>query len=333
MRRILFSLFLSLFLSLGMNAAEPVLRFHSDSSFKIVQLTDMHLAYYNKECSDFSDGAFRRMSYIVRQEKPDLIMLTGDIVTAPPASPTWKRLLDSLAVYNVPFCVCLGNHDAEADLSRVQIADEVLASPLTLNRRDSSGELADVSFPILSSYGSNPSFQIYCMDSHDYSAIKSVSGYGWFSAAQVQWFRDEEAKAQKASSAGQVPGLVFFHIPTPEYVFSGDKETVGYVGRKAEDVCPQAVNTGLFASMVESGSIAGAFCGHDHDNDYILPMHGVMLGYGRFSGSDTIYNNLVPGARVILLKEGVKGFRTWIREWTGRKSDDITAKGGKLVQE
>jgi len=331
-KRLLFPIILSFALCLSAGAQEPTLRFHPDGSFKIVQLTDMHLAYYNEECSTFSDGAFKRMSYVVRKEKPDLIMLTGDIVTTPPASSVWQRLLDSLAVYGVPYCVCLGNHDAEADLSRSQIADEVLKGKLTLNKRNAAGELADVSFPILSSKGGTPAFEIYNMDSHDYSKVDGISGYGWFSEEQVEWFRSSEKASRERSSGKAVPGLVFFHIPTPEYVFLGHKGTVGYVGRKAEDVCPQAINTGLCAAMVQSGSILGAFCGHDHDNDYILPFQNLALGYGRFSGSDTIYNNLVPGARVIVLKEGEREFRTWIREWTGRKVDDVKIKDGKFVQ-
>ena len=58
----------------------------------------------------------------------------------------------------------------------------------------------------------------------------------------------------------------------------------------------------MFAAMVESRSIVGTFTGHDHDIDYLVAEQGIALGYGRFSGDNTTYNNLRPGVRVIVLK-------------------------------
>ena len=45
--------------------------------------------------------------------------------------------------------------------------------------------------------------------------------------------------------------------------------------------------------------------------------HGdVFYIYGRFSGCDTVYNNLGPsGARIFEFTEGKPGFRTYIRKF------------------
>ena len=40
---------------------------------------------------------------------------------------------------------------------------------------------------------------------------------------------------------------------------------------------------------------------------------GILLAYGRYTGGDTVYNNLSNGARVIEMTEGSTNFRTWIR--------------------
>ena len=37
------------------------------------------------------------------------------------------------------------------------------------------------------------------------------------------------------------------------------------------------------------------------------------IAYGRYTGGDTVYNNLSNGARVIEMTEGSTNFRTWIR--------------------
>lgn len=47
----------------------------------------------------------------------------------------------------------------------------------------------------------------------------------------------------------------------------------------------------------------GTFVGHDHNNDYAVMYKEVLLAYGRYSGGNTVYNNLANGARVIILQE------------------------------
>ena len=70
----------------------------------------------------------------------------------------------------------------------------------------------------------------------------------------------------------------------------------------------------MFASMKEMGDILGVFVGHDHDDDYAVFWKGILLAYGRYTGGDTVYNNLSNGARVIEMTEGSTNFRTWIRQ-------------------
>ena len=47
---------------------------------------------------------------------------------------------------------------------------------------------------------------------------------------------------------------------------------------------------------------------------------GILLAYGRYTGGDTVYNNLSNGARVIEMTEGSTSFKTWIR-----------LKGGEVI--
>lgn len=84
--------------------------------------------------------------------------------------------------------------------------------------------------------------------------------------------------------------------------------------------------------MVETRSIMGTFVGHDHDIDYLVIEKGVCLGYGRYSGDNTTYNNLRPGVRMISLQEGNRGFESWIREDDGRIVDHVRAGEGQIVK-
>ena len=88
----------------------------------------------------------------------------------------------------------------------------------------------------------------------------------------------------------------------------------------------------MYSAMVETGNIIGTFVGHDHDIDYIVSNNGIALGYGRFSGDDTTYNNLRPGGRVIILEEGKRAFRTFIKEDDGRIVDHVRFDNGKILK-
>ena len=70
--------------------------------------------------------------------------------------------------------------------------------------------------------------------------------------------------------------------------------------------------------------------GHDHDNDYVVAEKGIALGYGRFSGDDTTYNNLRPGSRLIVVEEGQRAFSSWILEDDGREVHKMKFKDGVI---
>ncbi len=307
------------------------LKFRKDGTFKIVQFTDTHLCAYNETVLGEAEKTFARITGMIRNEKPDLLVFTGDVVTSQPAHVMWNRLMDTLNVYNVPFAVMFGNHDPEVGLTRAEISEIVMASPLNLNVLNKANELADMELPVMSSNGKKPAAMLYCMDSHDYSKIEGVGGYAWFERGQVDWLYDSCVDAAK--KAGKpLPSLAFFHIPLPEFGIAWNNQENSRTGVRKEAECAGKVNQGMFAAMLESGGVMGVFCGHDHDNDYVVSEHGIALAYGRYSGDATVYNNLKHGVRVIELKEGKRSFKTWIREDDGQIADPILFKDGKIKE-
>lgn len=124
--------------------------------------------------------------------------------------------------------------------------------------------------------------------------------------------RENSAKYTKQN--GGLPALAgILHIALPEYNQAASDETAILVGTRKEKACAPQLNSGMFASMKEMGDILGVFVGHDHDDDYAVFWKGILLAYGRYTGGDTVYNNLSNGARVIEMTEGSTNFRTWIR--------------------
>lgn len=310
----------------------PLLRFGEDKTFRIAQFTDMHLDPSKPRRLAEAEKTFARLDRILATERPDLVVFTGDVVTGAPAEGMWRRLLDTMTARRVPFCVVLGNHDAEQDLSRREIGRIVTSYAGSLNTLDGAGELADRELEVFGGDPQRPALLLYCLDSHAESTLEGVAGYDWFRTEQVAWLRGR-CRARTADNGGSpVPSLAFFHIVLPEYLPAWRDPAKSRIGRAAEEECPGALDTGMFAAMVETGSVMGTFVGHDHDIDYLVADKGICLGYGRFSGDDTTYNNLRPGVRLLQLAEGERGFETWIREDDGRMVDHARFADGAITE-
>ncbi len=307
------------------------LRFGENGTFKIVQFTDTHLCAYNETVLGEAEKTFARMRGMLKEEKPDLVVFTGDVVTSRPAKVMWSRLMDTLNVYGVPFVVMFGNHDPELDLTRAEMSEIITASPLSINTLNKDGELADMALPIMDAKGRKAAAMVYCMDSHDYSKVEGIGGYDWFRREQVEWLYDSCMAVAKKPGAS-LPGVAFFHIPLPEFSSAWSNQENARIGHRGEAECHGKVNAGMFAAMVESGGVMGVFCGHDHDNDYTVVEHGIALTYGRYSGDKTVYNHLEHGVRVTVLKKGRREFESWVREDDGRIAYPFMFKNGKISE-
>lgn len=114
-------------------AQRPALRFDAEGRFKIVQFTDVHLDLSTPYRQGEAVKTLAQLRDVLAAERPDLAVFTGDVVTGPPAAEGWRRVLDAVEECGVPFCVVLGNHDAEQDLTRGQIARIVCGRASSLN--------------------------------------------------------------------------------------------------------------------------------------------------------------------------------------------------------
>ena len=314
-----------------LSAREKELRFDSNGQFKIAQFTDMHLYLGHSEYRDAqAEKTFARLSRVVRNEKPDLLVFTGDIVTGGDGLRAWNRLIDSLNIYKLPFCVMFGNHDPEV-VSRTDMSKVIVSSQYSFNELNDAKELADMELKVMSSKGDKVSCVLYCMDSHDYPKDRSLGKYAWFETSQIEWLRNCCMARREANGGEPVNSLAFFHICLQEYGPAFDNPKNYKKGRRAENECPGALNSGMFAAMVETGNIMGVFVGHDHDNDYVVLEKGIALGYGRFSGDYTTYTTFRSGVRIIVLDEGKRGFETWILEDEGRKAVKFKMEDNKFL--
>lgn len=285
-----------------------LLRFNEKGEFKIAQFTDIHWDHSVEN----NAKTIQSIKHVLDVEKPDVAILSGDIVTKAPAIEGWKSIAKVFEEAKMPWAVILGNHDAEIDVaSRHAIFDSIAPLPYFIGEngpKDIKGA-GNYVLPIVNNDENKIMALLYCMDTNNKPENPKMGHYDWVHFNQIQWYRSMSEKYTIANQGNTLPALAFIHIPLPEY--SNLEGQLTTVGTKGEGVASPDVNSGLFSSFLEMGDVMGVFCGHDHDNDYIGLEKDIVLAFGRRSGA-AAYGDLEIGARIIQLYEGQRKFDSWI---------------------
>lgn len=308
--------------------------FNKDGKFKILQLTDTHYVAGDPK----SVRALDNVNQMLDLEKPDLVIHTGDVVYGKPAERSIREILEPISARKIPFAVTFGNHDEEFDRTRAQMLDIVRSIPYNINTKIEGihGETNAV-ITLASSDTGKISRVFYLFDSNAYSKIEGIKGYDHIRFDQIAWYRQQSEAFTQMNGGEPIPSFAFFHIPLLEHKRAMQDDVYSETwGIKGELVASANVSSGLFVSMKEMKDIDAIFVGHDHDNDCATLWNRMFFIFGRFSGCDTVYNDLKPnGARVIELTEGMKSFRSWVRVYGGevvqnlRYPEDFMNRFGK----
>lgn len=294
---------------------KPALRFGADGKFKIVQFTDLHWDPRSPGCATTT----ATIQHVLHTEKPDLAILTGDVVTARPAEKGWLSIIKIFEDEKMPFAVVMGNHDAEQGYPRATLYDWLEQSPCFIGSKGPDA-LEGCGNYVLEIHGSKQpgvAALLYCLDSHDYPGNpRQYGAYDRIKYDQIAWYRTQSEHYTQVNAGRPLPALAFFHIPLPEYKnILGSNNTIGTNG---ESVSSAEINSALFCSMIDKADVMGVFTGHDHNNDYIGLHYGIALAFGRCTGTDA-RGELQRGGRLIELTEGRQQFDTWIRTPKGKE--------------
>jgi 3',5'-cyclic AMP phosphodiesterase CpdA len=281
--------------------------FVTDDDFKVVQLTDVHIGGGFMSIKK-DNKALNAVATMISEEKPDLVVVTGDISYPVPfqagtfnnksGAKLFADLMEQLGVY---WCLAYGNHDTEAysyysreSLSEFYGSDNYphclfQSGPddvdgygnYAVNVKNTKGEITQT---------------LFMLDSHSYvdnDYFGILWKYDTIHGNQIDWYKETVENLTSENNGVTPKSLVFFHIPITEYSDAWneykdnnyqDTANVQYlfgkVGEKAELIYSSDYNYGFFDTIKELGSTQGLFCGHDHLNNFELMYQGVELVYG-----------------------------------------------------
>lgn len=283
--------------------------FTTDGEFKIVQLTDVHIGG-----GAFSLGkdkkAMNAVAAMLTAEKPDLVVITGDMAYPVPFqagtfnnSLSTEMLIELLETLGVYYAVVFGNHDSEfyGTHDREAVADLWGAEDLQYSLfKKGPADIDGFGNYIIKVKGTDGKVKnaFYLLDSHAYTD-GDVLGIQWkydnIKESQINWYKESVLAIDAANNDGDdiFTSLAFFHIPLEEYGMAwneyranGYKDTEnvkykdGYLHEEDEKSYCGIYSENFFETMLELGSTKATFCGHDHINNVILEYKGINLVYG-----------------------------------------------------
>lgn len=350
----------------------PQPRVRKDGKFKILQLSDAHLATGTGVCRDAitannepianCEADIRTLEFlesILDSEQPDMVVLSGDQVEGPQSPDTQStlfKLAAPLIARKIPYAAIFGNHDDEsstvslsrqAQMSLLQTLPYSLSQPGPPNLPGTGNYHLEVLAPSPSHHSA---LTLYLLDTHSLSPDeKNYRGYDWLKPSQIAWFKETAQSLKKAHAKYSHIHLdmAFIHIPLPEY--NDRPHSVIKGGEWREGVTAPGYNSGFYDALSEAGVVAVG-CGHDHVNDYCALRKGEGVagerlkgpwlcyaggsGFGGYGG----YGGYHRRARVWEMDVNSGRLTTWKRfeccgEEIGRKVGElVVVEGGRVVE-
>lgn len=270
-----------------------------DKDFNIVTFTDTHLD--GKEDSIGDAVAFTHIENTLKTEKPDLVVICGDVALGEKSADAAHKLADLFQQYKTYWGLVLGNHDGENTKGASRAELMAIYESYSYCIISSASDIYGYGNCIVNIKGANNKViqSLVFIDSGDYISESYCQDYGFeykddydfIKYDQIDWYKSEMRAI--ADKNGAMPSsIMFIHIPLVEYGIAYTKamaaERVIY-GERREDICSSPYNTGMFDAIKEIGSTKAVVSGHDHINDFCVEYEGVKLIYSQSSSYNSYY--------------------------------------------
>ena len=300
------------------------IKFNRDGKLKILHITDTHLKLNHN-----FDPTIWLVEKACELENPDIVMLTGDIVTNSDNLEDTKKMINALMNIfekrDIPVAVTFGNHDSEQGaMSREDLMAyyNTFSCSVSVDDGEALSGCGTYNIPVLSSDGENVKFNLWVFDSGDYD---ENGRYSCVKPDQIEWYKATSDKLKSENNGEAVSSLVFQHIIVGEiydalkksnswksysykHLYNDDEyymldpDRVNY-GTLRETPCPGYENYGQFDAMIEKGDVLAMFTGHDHTNAFAVEYKGIDIVNSLSTRYISLFHSTQCGYRVIEIDE------------------------------
>lgn len=281
-----------------------------DEDIKILQLTDIHFSCsyvtYMLDCA-----AVDAVYALVKETRPDLIVLTGDIISpivytgATGNSALMARAISALfAKMEIPWIFVYGNHDDEGFMSKAELSEYFAAQPFSLFLKgpdtiDGEGN----SVIKVKNEDGTLRHALFFLDSNG----GSVMGYDNPHENQIEWYKETVDRLRAAY--GEFESVLYQHIPPKQMQTladayeKGDENVEKLYGELVElnKRVAYGEDHGLYDALLEKQTTKFVFFGHDHTNlaAFRDKNDGIVLSY-----SPSIDFSTYPSTRFTSFQRG-----------------------------
>lgn len=317
---------------------EHQLTFRPDGSFRILCFSDFQETY-----EAFDPRTLAGVSAVLDAEQPDLVILCGDNCNGPQIrseadlSRYLTRMLEPFVRRGIPFVHVNGNHDYDADVPMERQAQLYAAVPGCL-----TGSVAGLPgftnfcLPILASSGDAPVCAVWGLDTgcsidevrpglRQEALIKGLplpaSIWNIVRFEQLMWYWNTSVELERRAGR-KVPGVMAMHVSPWEFDYMRKyPDALSVTGNTDEQYGLGALNSGVFAAVVQRGDVKCICTGHTHRNTCSAEYCGVQLCSVGSAGYSAYGEDSLRGGRVIELNEKKPGefatrmayFRDYVR--------------------
>ena len=254
-------------------------------SIKILQITDLQTKNLF-ECA----MAYPTVKRLVKENRPDLIVLTGDNVSNGANYEVVMTMIKLFDSFEIPWALVFGNHDHSDYVSEEEMSLMFENSKYGIYQTGSITNKHGNYYYNLSLNGEVVRTLIF-MDDSDYAINEE----------QIEWYKSTVNNISE-NEGKVIPSLVFFHIPTQETtiaqsMYEQDDSIGSGFAYKDDTVIDE--DAGFFDAVKELGSTEAIFYGHNHFSNAIMKYEGVLLCYGMKSAYTVTYNRDRIGGNLI----------------------------------
>ena len=294
------------------------------SDWKVLQFTDIHLT----QAHDRNIISLDLMIDALKREKPDFVVLTGDIITRPRGRARAVQLAEIFERMNIYWCFCLGNHEGDSTpftLSREENIRIWAKYPHCLVENDvkktaDGTEVWGLGNTVVNLLGANYEVD-QCMifmdsggkvqDADDEEALRIAkemgadgSDYDFLKSSQMKWY----AEQVNANCANGAKSMLFIHIPLVEQgnvkilKYSDPLPEDWYYAYDTDDHSPIMVGETIYGYMIvkngwslvgDTASYEKCYCSFYNNGMYDLMKSLHTKVNGLFCGHDHVSNSIL----------------------------------------